>query len=40
LLAKLENSLPDGLLKQKRAGKMDISFTIGGSVESPEFRLD
>jgi type II secretion system protein N len=40
LLAKLENSLPDGLLKQKRAGKMDISFTIGGSVESPEFRLN
>ena len=39
LLARLENSLPPALLQQKRAGKAAISFTIGGSVESPEFRL-
>lgn len=40
LLARLENSIPGALLQQKRAGKTAISFTIKGTVESPEFRLD
>ena len=40
LLARLENSIPGALLQQKRAGKTAISFTISGTVESPEFRLD
>jgi type II secretion system protein N len=40
LLAKLENSIPTVLLQQKRVGKTAIAFTIGGSVESPELRLD
>ncbi len=40
LLARLENSVPAALLQQQRAGKKAISFTIAGSVESPEFRLD
>ena len=40
LLARLENSIPAALLKKALAGRAAISFTIGGSVESPEFRLD
>ena len=39
LLTRLEGSVPAALLQQQRAGKKAISFTIGGSVESPEFRL-
>ncbi len=40
LLARIEKSVPAALLQQARAGKSAISFRIGGSVESPEFRLD
>ena len=40
LLARLGNSIPAALLQQKRAGKTAIAFSIRGTVESPEFRLD
>ena len=39
-LAKIENSIPAGLLRQKFAGNEVISFSIGGTVESPDFRLN
>ena len=40
LLARLGKSLPAALLQQQRAGKKAISFSIEGSMESPEFRLN
>ena len=39
-LAKIENSIPADLLPQKKAGKTSISFSIGGTVEDPIFRLN
>ena len=39
-LAKIENSIPADLLRQKTAGNQAISFRIGGSVETPEFSLN
>ena len=39
-LAKIENSIPADLLPQKKAGKTTVSFTIGGTVEDPIFRLN
>lgn len=39
-LAKIENSIPAGFLRQKKAGKTAISFIIGGTVEAPDFKLN
>lgn len=39
-LAKIENSIPANLLRQKSAGNQAISFRIGGTVETPEFSLN
>lgn len=39
-LAKIENSIPAGLLRQKTAGNRAISFRVGGTVETPDFRLN
>ena len=39
-LAKIENSIPADLLRQKTAGNQAISFRVGGSVETPEFSLN
>jgi type II secretion system protein N len=39
-LAKIENSMPADLLRQKKTGKPAISFKIGGTLEVPDFRLD
>ena len=39
-LAKMKNSIPASFLLQKTAGNKAISFTIGGTVEAPAFRLN
>jgi hypothetical protein len=39
-LAKIENSMPADLLRQKKTGKPAISFKIGGTLEVPDFRLN
>ena len=39
-LAKMENSMPADLLRQKKTGKTAISFKIGGTLEVPDFRLN
>jgi type II secretion system protein N len=39
-LAKIENSIPADLLRQKSAGGQAILFRIGGTVEIPEFSLN
>ncbi|MGB5746782.1 MAG: type II secretion system protein GspN, partial [Desulfobacterales bacterium] len=39
-LAKMENSMPADLLRQKKTGKAALSFKIGGTLEAPDFRLN
>jgi len=39
-LAKMKNSIPASFLLQRKAGNTAISFTIGGTVEAPAFRLN
>jgi len=39
-LAKMQSSIPASFLRQKTAGNTAISFTIGGTVESPAFKLN
>ena len=39
-LAKIENSIPADLLRQKTAGGKAVSFKIGGTVETPDFKLN
>jgi len=39
-LAKMKNSIPASFLLQKTAGNKAISFTIGGTVEAPDFKLN
>ena len=39
-LAKMKNSIPASFLLQKTAGNKAISFTIGGTVEAPAFKLN
>jgi len=39
-LTKIGSSIPADLLQQKKAGKTAISFTIGGTLEAPNFRLN
>jgi len=39
-LAKIEHSIPADLLRQKNTGGKAISFKIGGTVETPDFKLN
>jgi len=39
-LAKIENSMPADLLRQKKTGKTALFFKIGGTLEAPAFRLN
>jgi len=39
-LVKMEKSIPADLLRQKKAGKTSISFKVGGTLETPDFRLN
>ena len=39
-LAKIENSIPADFLRQNKSGGQAISFTIGGTMETPQFSLN